>query len=221
MTDPSSNTTSSSLPLDARSWGYAEDFVRPDERIRDARNQAVELGIETISNGTVAALRFLARMVQAKAVVEIGTGSGVSGLALYEGMGSEGIITSIDPQSDRQATARKEFTDAGIRSNRIRLIAGTPLDVLPKLRDGAYDLVFINGDKLEYVEYVAQALRLLRHGGVVVLHDALWQNKVADPDNEDDETVIIREALAAVEQTEEFTSLLLPVGDGLLSTTKA
>lgn len=221
MTQPSNPTASSSLPLDPRSWGYAEDFVNPDERIRDARNQAVELGIETISNGTVAALRFLARLVQAKAVVEIGTGSGVSGLALFEGMGTDGIITSIDPQSDRQSIARKEFTAAGIRSNRIRLIASTPLDVLPKLRDGAYDLVFINGDKLEYVEYVAQALRLLRHGGVVVLHNALWQNQVANPDNEDDETVIIREALAAVEQTEEFTSVLLPVGDGLLAAIKA
>ncbi|MEL4359083.1 MULTISPECIES: O-methyltransferase [unclassified Luteococcus] len=221
MTEPSIPSTNPSQPLDTRSWGYAEDFVKPDERIRDARNQAVELGIETISNGTTTALRFLARLVQAKAIVEIGTGSGVSGLAFYEGMGSDGILTSIDPQSDRQAAARKEFISAGVRSNRIRLIAGTPLDVLPKLRDGAYDLVFINGDKLEYVEYVAQSLRLLRHGGVVVLHDALWRNLVADPDNEDDETVIIREALAAVEETEEFTSVLLPVGDGLLAAIKA
>ena len=92
--------------------------------------------------------------------------------------------------------------------------------MLPKLRDGAYDMVFVNGDKLEYVEYVAQALRLLRHGGVVVLNDALWKNLVADADNEDDETVIIREALAAVAETEEFTSVLLPVGDGLLAAIK-
>lgn len=220
MSQPNiANPTSSAAPS-ARSWDYAEDFVRPGEVLREAREQSVALGVPTISNGAATALRFLARLVQAKAVVEIGTGTGVSGLAMFEGMGNEGIITSIDPQVDQQAAARKVFTSAGIRSNRIRLIAGTALDVLPKLRDGAYDMVFINGDKLEYVEYVAQALRLLRHGGVVVLNDALWNNLVAEADNEDDETVIIREALAAVVETEEFTPLLLPVGDGLLAAIK-
>ena len=67
---------------------------------------------------------------------------------------------------------------------------------------------------------MAQALRLLRHGGLVVLNDALWQNKVADPDNEDDEAVIIREALNAVLETEELTPALLPVGEGLLVAVK-
>ncbi|GAA1394588.1 O-methyltransferase [Luteococcus peritonei] len=220
MTQQSNPTSPAAPTLDARSWGYAEDFVAADERIRDAREQAVGLGIDTISNGAASALRFLTRLVQARAVVEIGTGTGVSGLAFFEGMGREGILTSIDAEADRQAAARQEFQAAGVPSQRFRLIAGTPLDVLPKLRDGAYDVVFINGDKLEYVEYVAQALRLLRHGGVVVLHNALWRNLVADPDNEDDETLIIREALSAVAETEEFTSVLLPVGDGLLAAIK-
>lgn len=221
VTQPSIHTSSTPLALDTRSWGYAEDFVKPDELLREAREQAITLGLEPISNGSATALRFLAHLVQARAIVEVGTGTGVSGLALFEGMGTDGIITSIDPEPERQSAARAEFTKAGVRSNRFRLIAGNPLDVLPKLRDGAYDMVFINGDKLEYVEYVAQALRLLRHGGVVVLNNALWKNLVADPDNEDDETVIIREALAAVAETEEFTPLLLPVGDGLLAAIKA
>lgn len=220
MTQPDTTPSTTEPSLDARSWGYAEDFVAPDQLLRDAREQAVGLGIDTLSNGAATALRFLARLVQARAVVEVGTGTGVSGLALFEGMGRDGILTSIDAEAERQAAARKEFSSAGIASQRFRLIAGTPLDVLPKLRDGAYDMVFINGDKLEYVEYVAQALRLLRHGGVVVLHNALWRNLVADPDNEDDETLIIREALAAVAETEEFTSVLLPVGDGLLAAIK-
>ncbi|WP_420175847.1 O-methyltransferase [Luteococcus sp. OSA5] len=224
MSQPNtSNQTSAAqtAALDARSWGHAEDFVQPGDVLRDARSKAVELGLETISNGSITALRFITRLLQAKAVVEIGTGTGVSGLAIFEGMGNEGILTSIDPEPERQDAARQEFRAAGIPSNRFRLIAGIPLDVLPKLRDGAYDLVFINGDKLEYVEYVAQSLRLLRHGGVVVLNDALWKGLVADPDNEDDETLIIREALAAVSETEEFTSMLLPVGNGLLAAIKA
>ena len=95
------------------------------------------------------------------------------------------------------------------------------LDVLPKLRDNAYDGVFIDGDKLEYVEYVAQALRLLRRGGVVVLNDALWHNLTADPRNEDDETVIIREGLQSILDLEEFVPLLIPLGDGLLAAVKS
>ncbi|WP_460704404.1 O-methyltransferase [Luteococcus sediminum] len=214
-------TPHSSAALDARSLGFAEDFVAPGETLRDAREQAVALGLETISNGAATALRFLTRLVGAKAVVEVGTGTGVSGLAIFEGMGSEGIITSIDPEPERQAAARREFQGAKIPSNRFRLIAGIPLEVLPKLRDGAYDMVFVNGDKLEYGEYVGQALRLLRHGGIVVINNALWKNLVADPSNDDDETLIIREALSAVAETEEFTPLLLPLGDGLLAAIKA
>ena len=174
-----------------------------------------------MSNGVTTALTFLAKAIQARHVVQIGTGSGAAGLALFAGMASDGVITSIDVEGDRQSSARQAFTNAKIASNRFRLIAGVPLDVLPKLRDGAYDLVFVDGDKLEYVEYLAQALRLLRHGGLVIINDALWRGLIADSSNEDDETVIIREALDSVLDTEEFTPVLLPVGGGLLAAVKA
>lgn len=202
--------------LNSASWAFAEDFVPASEPIQQARQAAVGLGLAAPSNGTVSALRMLARLIDATTVAEVGTGAGGTGLALFEGMNPQGVLTSIDSEPQRQAEARAAFSASGLKSQRFRLIAGTPLDVLPKLRDGAYDLVLINGDKLEYVEYVAQALRLLRHGGVLVLNDALWHNLVSDPRNEDDETLIIREALASVLQTEEFTTALLPVGNGLL-----
>ncbi|CAI9400119.1 MULTISPECIES: O-methyltransferase [Aestuariimicrobium] len=207
--------------IDALSWGYAEDYVEPSDELRQATLAGSDLGVETLSNGVTTALTFLATAIRAKHVVQVGTGSGSAGLALFAGMTHDGIITSIDTEGDRQSAARQVFTSAKIASNRFRLIAGVPLEVLPKLRDGAYDLVFIDGDKLEYVEYVAQALRLLRHGGMVVVNDALWRGLVAHSSNEDDETVIIREALASVLDTEEFTPVLLPVGGGLLAAIKA
>ena len=173
-----------------------------------------------LGNGTTALLTFLARTMQASNVVTVGTDAGVSALALLEGMTDKGVLTSIDPDAERQAAARKVLSLARIRSNRVRLITGTPLDVLPKLRDDAYDMVLINGDRLEYVEYVSQALRLLRRGGVVIANAALANNHVADPDNEDDDTLIIRETLDSVLETEESTPVLLPVGDGLLLATK-
>ena len=92
--------------------------------------------------------------------------------------------------------------------------------MLPKLSDGAYDLVFVDADKLEYPEYVEQGVRLLRHGGVLLVDNALWHDQVADPANTDDETVAIREALALVAENEDLISALLPVGDGLLVAVK-
>ena len=207
--------------IDTLSWGYAEDYVDPSDDLRQAALDGAALGVSPMSNGVTTALTFLAKAIQARHVVQIGTGSGAAGLALFAGMASDGVITSIDVEGDRQSSARQAFTNAKIASNRFRLIAGVPLDVLPKLRDGAYDLVFVDGDKLEYVEYLAQALRLLRHGGLVIINDALWRGLIADSSNEDDETVIIREALDSVLDTEEFTPVLLPVGGGLLAAVKA
>ncbi len=207
--------------ITAASWDFAEDFVPVDESIAHARQSAVSLGITPPSLGTLTALRLFATLAHGNNVVEVGTGTGSTGLALFEGMQPTGILTSIDAEPERQGEARRAFQGVGIKASRFRLIAGTPLDVLPKLRDGAYDLVLINGDKLEYVEYVAQALRLLRPGGVMILNDALWHGLVVDESNEDDETLIIREALQSAQLLEEFTCALLPVGDGLLVAVKA
>ncbi|AZZ41725.1 methyltransferase [Acidipropionibacterium jensenii] len=206
---------------DRRSWEYADGFVAVSEPVEAAHEAAGEAGWTPVGNGTATFLTFLARSIDAHAVVEIGTDAGVTGLSLLEGMSEHGVLTSIDVEADRQDAARRCFQRAGIRSNRFRLISGVPLSVLPKLRDGAYDLVLVNGDRLEYVEYVSQALRLLRHGGIVVVNDALAGSAVADPDNEDDETLIIREALDFVADSEEFLPVLLPVGEGLLLAAKA
>ena len=151
-----------------------------------------------------------------KSAKATGTGTGAAARALLAGMTADGVLTSIDAEAEHQLAAREALTGAGLPGRRFRLIAGQPLNVLPKLTDGAYDLVFIDGDPLEYVEYVAQAEKLLRSGGLLVLHHALWRGLVADDRNEDDEPLIIREALAAVLDGEHFTPALLPVGDGLL-----
>jgi predicted O-methyltransferase YrrM len=200
----------------AATLAFAEAFVAESDGAEAARRRADDLGVECISTGVAATLTLLARVVNARAVAEIGTGTGVSALALLAGMASDGVLTSIDAEAEHQLAAREVLTAEGVPSRRVRLIAGQALSVLPKLTDGAYDLVYIDGDPLEYVEYVAQAQGLLRPGGVLVLHHALWQDLVADERNEDDEPLIIREALEAVLTDESFTPALLPVGDGLL-----
>jgi predicted O-methyltransferase YrrM len=104
-----------------------------------------------------------------------------------------------------------------VSHSRIRLITGRALEVLPRLTDGAYDLVLIDAAKEEYGEYLAQALRLLRPGGVVAIDNALWHDRTADPAQRDPETIAIRQMVLAVAADERLVPLLLPVGDGLLT----
>lgn len=202
-------------------WTYAELFHQESEAAAQARATAKSFGATPVSRGTASTLTVLAKAINARAVVEVGSGAGVSGLALFAGMQPDGVLTSVDIEAEHQNAARQVFREVGIPTQRFRLIAGAALSVLPKLSDGAYDLVLIDADKLEYQEYVEQALRLLRHGGLLVIDNSLWHNKTADPDNNDDDTVAIRATLDAVRENENLVSTLLPVGDGLLVAVKA
>jgi predicted O-methyltransferase YrrM len=202
-------------------WAYAESFVPESGAGQAARTAASELRLTVPTRGAAQVLTFLARVINAKAVVEIGTGTGVGALALLAGMAPDGVLTTIDPEAEHQNIARKVVAQTGVRPQRLRTIAGSPLSVLPKLTDGAYDLVLVNGDRLEYPEHVEQALRLLRHGGILIVHHALLGGAVADPSDEADETLTVRDVLAAVtEDLTDLTPVLLPVGDGVLAVVK-
>lgn len=197
-------------------WAYAESFVVESEILERARGRAAELGCTPVPAGTGAALRLLAATLAAHSVVEIGTGTGVSGLWLLQGMSPEGVLTTIDIEPEHQRAARTAFAEAGIASNRTRVISGRALDVLPRLTDGAYDLVFCDADELEHDGYLEQALRLLRPGGAVVFEGALWHDRVADPAQRDETTTAVRELGKRVRDDERLLPTLLPVGDGLL-----
>jgi predicted O-methyltransferase YrrM len=214
----SGKTSPKTAPKPA-TWAFAEDFVAESEAASAAREAAVPLGITSVGRGAAATLTFLARAVQARAVVEIGTGAGVSGLALFAGM-PEGILTSVDTEPAHQQSARKAFLSVGIPTQRFRLISGDALHVLPRLSDGAYDLVFVDGDPMEYPEYVEQGVRLLRHGGLIALDNALLGDRIADPGQNDEETESVRAALELIRDHEDLVATLLPVGDGLLVAAK-
>lgn len=161
-------------------------------------------------------MRLCASLLEARAVVEIGTGTGVSGLWLLRGMRSDGILTTVDIEAEHQRLAKESFAEAGVPHQRARTIAGAALEVLPRLTDGHYDLVFCDGDKQEYAAYLREALRLLRPGGLVAFDNALWHDRVADPAQRDNDTVAIRELGQEIAAHEGLVSALLPVGDGLL-----
>jgi predicted O-methyltransferase YrrM len=204
----------------AATWSYAEHWLADDPIIEDCRARATELGCVPVGRGAGNALTLIAALKDAKSVVELGTGTGVSGLYLLRGMRPDGILTSVDTEAENQRVARAAFTAAGFPPARARLITGRALDVLPRLTDGGYDIVFVDGDKHEYQSYFEQALRLLRPGGVVVLDNALWRDKIADPAQRDATTVSLRELVSLVREDFHLTPALLPVSDGLLVAVK-
>lgn len=207
--------------IQPRTWAYAEGFIAESDVFSKARQRAAEVGVVPVGSGAGAALRLLAAAIGARAVVEIGTGTGVSGLWLLQGMRPDGVLTSVDIEAEHQRLAREAFTEAGIPQNRVRLIAGPALQMLPRLADGGYDLVFCDGEKTDYPDYYEQALRLLRPGGIVAFDNALWHDRVADPAQRDPETVVVRELGKRIREDERVVSALLPVGDGLLAAVKA
>lgn len=198
---------------------YAEGWLVEDQPLLDARERATEVGAEPVSPLVGATLRMLAATVDARAVVEVGTGTGVSALWLLRGMRDDAVLTSVDIEAEHQRLARRTLTDAGYAAARARLITGRGLDVLPRLSDGSYDLVFCHARPQEYVGYLTEALRLLRRGGVVAFAGVLAGSRVAEPSARDQATVALRELLAAVRDDERLVPVLLPVGDGLLAAT--
>lgn len=203
------------------SLAYVEEFIAEDEPLLLARRNAAEVGgAAPIGPVGGAALRFLAAAIGARAVAEIGTGCGTSGIWLLRGMLPDSVLTSVDVEPEHQRLARQAFAEAGFAPARYRLIGGRALDVLPRLADGGYDMVFCDADKQEYPDYLTAAQRLLRPGGIVVFDNALWGGRVADPSCQDDDTVAIREVCERVREDEHLVPLLLPVGDGLLAGVK-
>lgn len=200
---------------------FAESFVPEDDVMKVARGMSAEVGVTPISSGTGAMLRVMAAATSARAVVEIGTGTGVSGLWILGGMRPDGVLTTIDIEPEHQRMARRIFAEGGHAASRTRLIAGRGLDVLPRLADRAYDLLFLDGDRADYEACALAAPRLLRSGGVLAINGALAGGKVADPTVRDPQTVALREVVKALRDNEQWSSALVPVGDGLLCAVRA
>ncbi|MFG1928221.1 O-methyltransferase [Cryptosporangium sp. NPDC048952] len=193
------------------------DVAAEDAILTAARARADELGCLALSPECGAALRVLAAAMRARAVVEVGTGTGVSGLWVLRGMRPDGILTSIDAEAELQSAARLAFREAGIPASRARLINGRALDVLPRLADGYYDMVLISDAPVaEYPDYLVESLRLLRPGGAVAFGGVLLGGRVADSKVRDPITVLLRELLRTIRDHPRLTPAILPVDDGLL-----
>ena len=125
-------------------------------------------------------------------------------------------------EPEHQRAARLAFAEAGFPPTRYRLIMGQALDVLPRLTDGGYDLVFVDAAKPEYPGYLEAGVKLLRPGGVIAFDNVLWAGPPGDPAHRgpgqrDPTTAALRQVTSTVRDDESLVPVLLPVGDGLLA----
>lgn len=206
-----------SAGTDVSSW--IADWQPEDEALAAARSRAAEVGVPAVDPPTGAVLRLLASAVGARTAVELGTGAGVSTLWLLRGLARDGVLTSVDSDGEHQRLAKASLADAGVPSGRVRLIQGRALEVLPRLSEAAYDLVFCDAARSENPDYLTAALTLLRPGGIVIFAGALAGGKVAEPTARDADTVAMRELARLVREQERLTPAMVPVGNGLLAAT--
>ena len=200
---------------------FAENFIPEDHFKSLARTRGIELGTVDTTPGTGAFLRYLAFLLQAQSVVEVGTGSGVGSLWLLDGMKPSGTLTSIDDEMEHTQIAKIAFAQAEISPSRYRLITNSVLDVISKLTDHGYDLVVLrhNPEDLSFV--ISESHRILRSGGVLVIDNYFGGGKVCDAAQRDPNTVALRDAGKIIKNGSDFwVSSLIPVGDGLLLATK-
>jgi predicted O-methyltransferase YrrM len=205
----------------AEGAAYADRFATESPEMSAARERAHHLpGGAAVAPAVGAALAVLAAGIGARSVVSIGSGGGLAGLWLLRGMRSDGVLTALDGDPEQLRAARKAFVEAGVPAGRVRLIFGTPAEVLPRLSPGAYDLVSCAGPPREYAEHLAALLGLVRVGGALTLHGLLEGGRIADRTARDPQTVAWREIARAIREEETLLSAVLPIGAGLLVSTK-
>jgi predicted O-methyltransferase YrrM len=196
---------------------HAEGSISEDAVLTAARERAEDIGAGAVTPAIGALLSLLTRLCGGKAVVEVGTGAGVSGLWLLSGMREDGVLTTIDIEPEHQRMAKQAFSAGGIGPSRTRLIAGRAQEVLTRLADDSYDLVFIDADPADQPSFVVEGIRLLRPGGVIVVHRVALGGRAGDPSANDTEVVAVREAARLIAEDERFTPVLVPLGDGILA----
>lgn len=200
---------------------YAEGFIAEDAIKLAARARGVEIGTRDLTQGAGAYLSFLAHLLSAQSVVEVGTGSGVGALWLLDGMLKSGTLTSIDDEAEHTSIAKIAFAEAEIAPQRFRLITNPVMEVMTKLTDRAYDLVIYRHNPEDLTYAISEAQRILRSGGVFVIDNFFGGGKVSDPAQRDPKTVALREAGKILRaDNENWSTTLIPVGDGLLLATK-
>ena len=198
---------------------YIDDLPVESEAMKRARDSAAEVEIVPVAPSAGAQLAVLSAACRAGSILEVGTGTGVSGLWLLHGS-PKATLTSIDLELEHQQHARRAFTAAGIPATRARLITGDATTVLPRMNEASYDIVLLDAGSEQILELVELALTLVRVGGTVCVHDVLLDGAIADPAQRTDEVQDMRALISTLLASDAVVTALNPAGAGLLQLTR-
>lgn len=163
-------------------------------------------------------MALLLKLMGARLVLEIGTFTGYSALAMALALPADARLVACDVSEEWTATARRYWKEAGVDA-RIELRLAPALQTLRDLLEagsaGSFDLIFIDADKGNYLAYYEAGLDLLRPGGLIAVDNTLWDGRVADAAVNDDDTQAIRAFNAALHDDARVDLSLVPIGDGL------
>ena len=160
-------------------------------------------------------LSFISKLQQPKLVVEIGTYTGYSALCLAEGLAENGKLISIDVNEETSAFA-KSFIEKTEYADKINLILADAKDYIPTIKE-SIDLVFIDADKKNYLNYYHLVIDKLNKGGLIIADNVLWSGKITMPESAmDKETLALHQFNQFVQQDNRVENMLLPIRDGLM-----
>ena len=161
-------------------------------------------------------LHLIVKISNIKKILEIGTFTGLSGLTMSLSLPRDGILITLDKSAERNKIATNFFKKAN-QESKIKTIVGPALESINdfKKKDKKFDLVFIDADKENYKNYYNQSLDLIEKNGLIIVDNVLWHGEVADINNQEKLTTIIREFNSYVNKDKRTENLIIPVGDGL------
>lgn len=196
-----------------------DNWVRQSEILNQLVIETAELELARmqISPEQGQFMSLLVRLSGALKIIEIGTFTGYSALAMASALPDNGTITCCDLSEEWTAIARKYWQKAGV-SHKVKLILGPARKTLDELlcqEAGSYDMAFIDADKENYQHYYEQCLRLLKPGGVILIDNVFWGGTVMDRQVLDVDTVAIREINEFIHNDQRVDIAIVPVGDGL------
>ena len=161
-------------------------------------------------------LHLIIKVSKIKKILEIGTFTGLSTLSMSLALPEKGKLIALD-KNEKTSDIAKNFFKKAKQDNKIKIIIGTALDTLKDLKkkNEKFDLVFIDADKENYKNYYDQSLDLIDANSIIIIDNVLWHGEVADKNNQNKLTIIIREFNSYVNNDKRTENLIIPLGDGL------
>ncbi|CAI8166950.1 MAG: Putative O-methyltransferase/MSMEI_4947 [Polaribacter sp. SA4-10] len=159
-------------------------------------------------------LSMISKLIKPKNVLEIGTFTGYSALSIAEGLADEGVIYTIDKNEELEELQQKYFNKSAF-NKQIKTYSGKALDIIPTI-DKKFDLVFIDADKSNYVNYFHLIINKMNSGGIILSDNVLWYGKVAEKaDDKDIDTLALQEYNILLNNDLRIETVMLPIRDGL------